>query len=143
MADWKPPKSGSPVWIEITATDMARSHKFYSTVFNWSWKNPEILGGSNDEEKPLMVDFNPDVNISGGISPPIQNPSPDKFIPRPGRGGIVLYFLVDDIEAIGQVIEDAGGKMVSEARKEGDHGVYRYFEDPDGNLGGVYQFKPM
>ena len=89
-----------------------------------------------------MVDFNPDVNLSGGISR-IQNPVAPKFAPRPGRGGIVLYFLVDDVELIGKVIEEAGGKMVSEAQKEGDHGLYRYFEDPDGNLGGVYQFKPM
>ncbi|KAM7184594.1 Glyoxalase/Bleomycin resistance protein/Dihydroxybiphenyl dioxygenase [Naviculisporaceae sp. PSN 640] len=142
MADWTPPKKGSPVWIEITATDMARSHKFYSTVFNWPWKNPEVLTSSNDDNKPAMVDFNPDVNLSGGIST-VQNLSPPKFAPRPGHGGIVLYFLVDDVEACGKVIEDAGGKMVSEARKEGDHGLYRYFEDPDGNLGGIYQFKPM
>ena len=144
MADWKPPKAGSPVWIEITSNDMARSHKFYSTVFSWPWKNPEILSSKEpaDATKPVMVDFNPDVNISGGISPP-QKLGASEFVPQPGRGGIVISWLVDDVEAIGKVIEDAGGKMLCEARKEGDHGVYRYFEDVDGNVGSVYQFKPM
>ncbi|KAK3353845.1 Glyoxalase/Bleomycin resistance protein/Dihydroxybiphenyl dioxygenase [Lasiosphaeria hispida] len=143
MADWKPPKTGSPVWIEITATDLARSHKFYSTVFNWTFKNPEVLTASDpDHSKPVMVDFNPDVNISGGISR-VQSSSAPKFAPHPGRGGICLYWLVDDVEATGKVIKEAGGKMLSEAQREGDHGLYRYFEDVDGNLGGVYQFKPV
>ncbi|KAM7212944.1 hypothetical protein V8F06_011699 [Rhypophila decipiens] len=95
MADWKPPKTGSPVWIEITATDLARSHKCYSTVFNWPWKNPEVLTQpiSNEENenqnKPVMVDFNPDVKLSGGITA-VQTISPPKFAPRPGNVGIIL-----------------------------------------------------
>ncbi|KAK1826805.1 Glyoxalase/Bleomycin resistance protein/Dihydroxybiphenyl dioxygenase [Podospora conica] len=141
MSDWKPPKTGCPVWIEITSTDMARSHKFYSTVFNWTWKNPEVLDTPSrpEDNKPVMVDFNPDVNISGGISL-AHHPSSDKFAPRPGRGGVVISWLVGDVEATAKVIEEAGGKMMSEARDEGGHGVYRYFEDVDGNLGSIYQF---
>lgn len=141
MSDWKPPKTGCPVWIEITATDLSRSHKFYSTVFNWTFKNPEVLDASPDakDTKPVMVDFNPDVNISGGISR-VREAAAPKFAPLPGRGGICLYWLVDDVEKIGEVIEKAGGKMLSAAEKEGEHGLYRYFEDTEGNLGGVYQF---
>lgn len=163
MADWKPPKAGSPVWIGITSNDMARclspfpslsltfcaklttlpqtAHKFYSTVFNWTWKNPEVLDTPPSEDtKPVMVDFNPDVNIAGGISVVQSLPAP-KFSPRPGHGGIVIYWLVDDVEATAKVIEEAGGKMMSEARDEGAHAVYRYFEDVDGNLGSIYQMK--
>lgn len=87
-----------------------------------------------------MVDFNPDVNIAGGISVVQSLPAPN-FSPRPGHGGIVIFWLVDDIEATAKVIEEAGGKMMSEARDEGAHAVYRYFEDVDGNLGSIYQFK--
>lgn len=160
MADWKPPKAGSPVWIGITSNDMARcssplpspltkanapppktAHRFYSTVFNWTWKNPEVLDNpSTEDNKPVMVDFNPDVNIAGGISVVQSLPAPN-FSPRPGHGGIVIFWLVDDIEATAKVIEEAGGKMMSEARDEGAHAVYRYFEDVDGNLGSIYQFK--
>ncbi len=86
-----------------------------------------------------MVDFNPDVNLSGGIQRAREEAA--KFAPRPGRGGIVVYWFVEDVEKIGAVIEEAGGKMLSETEKEGEHGLYRYFEDPAGNLGGVYQMK--
>jgi len=165
MADWTPPAKGCPVWIEICATDRARcafppthhhlskvplltfatkAHKFYSTVFNWTWKNSDVLTSdkADDATKPVMVDFNPSVNLSGGVTP-VRIPSPPTFTPHPGAGGIVVYWLVDDVEAIGATIEAAGGRMVSEARKEGEHGLYRYFKDVDGNLGGVYQFKGM
>jgi predicted enzyme related to lactoylglutathione lyase len=49
---------------------------------------------------------------------------------------------VEDLGKIAEVIVKAGGKMVGseEPVKEGESGVYRYFEDTEGNVGGVYQF---
>ena len=86
-----------------------------------------------------MVDFKPDVDLSGGIQR-VREAAP-MFTPRPGRGGICVYWFVEDVGKIGGVIEQAGGKMLSGPEKEGEHGLYRYFEDPSGNLGGVYQMK--
>ena len=35
--------------------------------------------------------------------------------------------------------EEAGGAMLSPAEKEGDHGLYRFFKDTEGNVGSIYQ----
>lgn len=144
VSPWPPSPPFLPPHSRVTKANRLpqTAHKFYSTVFNWTWKNPEVLDtpSSPEENKPVIVDFNPDVNISGGISLVQSLPAP-KFSPRPGRGGVVISWLVDDVEATAKVIEEAGGKMMSEARDEGGHGVYRYFEDVDGNLGSIYQLK--
>ena len=55
-----------------------------------------------------------------------------------------MYWLVEDLNKTVAVIETAGGKMIGskEPIKEGESaqaGVYRYFEDTEGNVGGVYQ----
>lgn len=46
---------------------------------------------------------------------------------------------MEDVEKIGEDIEKARGKILSSAEKEGDHGLYRFFEDTVGYLGGVHQ----
>jgi predicted enzyme related to lactoylglutathione lyase len=53
-----------------------------------------------------------------------------------------VFWLVEDLGKTAEMIERAGGKMVGseEPIKEGETGLYRYFEDTEGNVGGVYQF---
>jgi len=82
-----------------------------------------------------MMDFRPDVEFSGGIQ---KVPEPTGVM-KPGAAGIVVYWLVEDLEKIGTVIEEAGGKMLCDSQKEGKSGLYRLFQDTEGNVGGVYQ----
>ncbi|KAL2021661.1 hypothetical protein VTK56DRAFT_6753 [Thermocarpiscus australiensis] len=67
LADWKPPKFGSPVWLGITATDTARAEKFYSTVFNWKFKDTgkEAENKQAKSDETRLFDFNPDVFLTG------------------------------------------------------------------------------
>jgi len=107
--------------------------KFYATVFDWNFKpsTPEYPA-----ERLRMFEFQPDLALSGGIQI-----SPDKTgVMKPGHGGVCIYWLVEDVEAIVGVIEKAGGKILSGVEKEGKSGLYRFFEDTEGNVGGVYQF---
>ena len=161
MEDWKPPKFGSPVWVAIPAPDVERcknmippvgppppsvtpysnkadpfhaAHKFYSTVFNWTFKDAQDLE-ENPPERLRMMDFRPDIELSGGI---VKVPEPTGVM-KPGVAGVVVYYLVEDVDKIGTVIEEAGGKMLSDKQKEGKSGVFRLFQDPDGTVGGVYQ----
>ena len=83
-----------------------------------------------------MFDFRPSLELSGGI----QKSPHETGLVTPGRGGVTLYFLVEDLEKTSQAIEKAGGKMVSGPVKEGTSGLYRVFEDTEGNFGGAYQF---
>ncbi|KAK3380909.1 hypothetical protein B0H63DRAFT_474573 [Podospora didyma] len=145
MTDWKPPKFGSPVWVGLAATEVSRAEEFYSTVFNWKFKPSSSTTTTTEEPKPekaeqdhevRQFDFNPDVFLSGGI----QRVPESTGAFTAGRGGVCVYWLVEDVEKIGEVIEKAGGKMLSDVVKEGQAGLYRFFEDTEGNLGGVYQF---
>lgn len=85
-----------------------------------------------------MMDFNPDVALHGGI----VSASEGRGMPGAGPGGTCMYWIVDDLDRIAEVIEKAGGKMVGSTTpiKEGQSGLYRYFEDTEGNVGAVYKF---
>jgi predicted enzyme related to lactoylglutathione lyase len=113
------------------------AHKFYSEVFNWKFKEMEGEGAVEHPPSEIrMFDFSPDVSLSGGIQKLGEKTGPMKA----GPGGPVMYWLVEDIEKIGDVIEKAGGKMLTATAPEGKSGLYRFFEDTEGTIGGVYQF---
>ncbi|KAF7547399.1 hypothetical protein G7046_g9015 [Stylonectria norvegica] len=132
MAEWKPPAFGTPVWMAIPANDVSRASQFYDTVFKLPFKKNQPASSSKDELQ--VFDLNPSLNLNGGI----QKAPDSTGLVTPGRGGICLYWYVEDVDAIGQVIEKAGGKMLSDKAKEGEHGLYRYFEDTEGTVGAVY-----
>ncbi|KAL1869447.1 hypothetical protein VTK73DRAFT_3092 [Phialemonium thermophilum] len=132
MSDWKPPSFGSPCWLSISATDVARAHKFYSTVFDWKFKpeSKEYPGSSI-----RMFDFGPDLKLTGGI---LRVPD-ETGVLKTGHGGVSLHLIVDDLERSANAIIEAGGKILSKPKPEGKFGLYQYFEDTEGNLGSIYQ----
>ncbi|PKS06249.1 hypothetical protein jhhlp_006995 [Lomentospora prolificans] len=135
MADWKPPKFGHPCWVSISATDLPRAHKFYSTVFNWYFKPPR---GDKSDGPVQSFDFSPDINLSGGI---VLVPDHAGVL-KTGHGGTCMHWFVENIDKTSEVITSAGGKMLSGAQSEGGFGLYRYFEDTEGNIGSIYQIAP-
>lgn len=58
---------------------------------------------------------------------------------KTGPGGACLFWNVDDIEKIGEVIESAGGKNLTGVQNEGTNLRIRYFVDTEGNTGGAHQ----
>ncbi|KAK0709988.1 hypothetical protein B0T26DRAFT_653257 [Lasiosphaeria miniovina] len=136
MSDYKAPKFGSPVWIGIAAAEVSRAHDFYSAVFGWKFKDTPTIDGSSTADEIRQFDFRPDVGLGGGI---LRVPRPSGTAFAAGHGGVCIYWLVEDIDKISEAIESAGGKMVGATEKEGASGLYRLFEDTEGNLGGVYQ----
>lgn len=58
---------------------------------------------------------------------------------KTGHGGTTAFWLVEDLDKVSDTIVAAGGKMLSGPEPEGDFGVYRYFEDTEGNMGSVYK----
>ncbi|KAL2264598.1 hypothetical protein VTJ83DRAFT_7108 [Remersonia thermophila] len=138
---WTPPKLGSPVWLGISAKDVARAEAFYTEVFSWSFQaSPRKPEESEVDAKTRLVDWNPDVKLGGGIVPRPDGDDPTG-LPAAGPGGIVLYWLVEDLTKTAETIERAGGRMIGskEPIKEGANGLYRFFEDTEGNVGAVYQ----
>ncbi|KAF4341345.1 glyoxalase-like domain protein [Fusarium beomiforme] len=132
MSEWKPPAFGTPVWMSIPATDVGRAAEFYKTVFNFSFKDSK---DSHAEDELRRFDFNPSLGLTGGIQK-----APDhtgNF--APGKGGLLVYWFVENVDTIGPIVEKAGGKMLTEKEKEGEHGLYRFFQDTEGSVGAVYQ----
>jgi predicted enzyme related to lactoylglutathione lyase len=85
----------------------------------------------------MLFEFD-DPRVSGGVVKAPSDINEGKV--RGGRGGVCVWWLVADTETIAGEIEQAGGRMVSDVLKEGVNGLYRYFEDPEGNVGVAYQF---
>jgi predicted enzyme related to lactoylglutathione lyase len=152
MSEWKPPRFGTPCWVSIAATDVGRgtslssppsthrsganieaAAKFYETVFAFPFKADQAADYPKSEI--MMFDFNPDLNLSGGIQK-VKGPS---AVCQPGGSGVCMFWFVEDVNKSGEIIEKAGGKMRSGIVKEGKNGIYRYFEDTEGTIGGVYQ----
>ncbi|RGP64750.1 glyoxalaselike domain-containing [Fusarium sporotrichioides] len=132
MSDWKPPAFGTPVWMGIPAKDVTRASEFYKVVFDFSFAEATE---KHPQDQLMKFDFSPSLGLSGGIQK-----APDRtgnF--APGKGGVCIYWYVENVDTIGPIIEKAGGKMLSEKEKEGEHGLYRFFEDTEGSVGAVYQ----
>ncbi|KAH6986165.1 hypothetical protein BKA56DRAFT_579932 [Ilyonectria sp. MPI-CAGE-AT-0026] len=129
--DWKAPPFGTPCWMAIPAKDVGRASEFYDIVFKLPFKEQS---DSYPKDKIRLFDFNPALNLTGGILAPDDTGS---F--TTGKGGVCLNWFVEDVDAIAEVIEKAGGKMLTEKVKEGKSGLYRYFEDTEGTVGAVYQ----
>ncbi|KFH42100.1 hypothetical protein ACRE_071590 [Hapsidospora chrysogenum ATCC 11550] len=132
MSDWKPPPFGTPVWMAIPATDVGRATDFYKAVFNLAIINKP--GREDTSTEIRHFNLNPGLNISGGI---IKAPDSTGALSA-GRGGVVINWFVEDVDASAELIKKAGGKVISEKEKESDFGLYRYFEDTEGNVGAVY-----
>ncbi|KAJ4022475.1 hypothetical protein NW752_000323 [Fusarium irregulare] len=132
MSEWKPPAFGTPIWMGIPANDVTRASEFYKTVFKFSFSEETE---KHPKDQLMKFDFNPSLSLTGGIQ---KAPDHTGHF-APGKGGICIYWFVEDVEAIGSAIEKAGGKMLSEKEKEGEFGLYRFFEDTEGSVGAVYQ----
>lgn len=124
---------GTPMWIEIPAVDLQRARAFYAEVFDWTFPT---FGREPSTESAMFK-------------------MPDERLEKLGTGGSIVrvdakdhvrgkktthaYMLVDSIEDAMEKIQKAGGKQVSEKKDVGgDAGWIAQFEDPEGNLNGLY-----
>lgn len=114
------PTDGKICYIELPATDVARSVSFYQQIFGWSMRVHE--GGATSFDDP-----------TGGVSGMFVTEKQAVADP-----GFVVSIMVDDIRlTIGQ-IEEFGCEIVHPL---GFHPTEQvaHFRDPGGNLLGLYQ----
>jgi hypothetical protein len=119
---WSPPKDGTPCWINVLATDVQRGkHRrhmlivlttrsnecpllvakaFYSEVFNWSFNRTTTSEGQPlDPAEIAMFEVPGQPSPNGGIT----RVSASEWASSHGKGGVVLYLYVDDINPYEQV----------------------------------------
>jgi predicted enzyme related to lactoylglutathione lyase len=117
-----PPTSanGKICYLEIPTTDMARSVAFYQSVFGWRIRR-------RGDGATAFDDATGEVSGSWVTDrPPSANP------------GLLLYIMVDSVQATSDAIAAHGGRMVQPL---GFHPkeLIATFADPDGNVLGLYQ----
>ena len=117
-----PPNSGNGkiCYVEIPATDVARSSDFYRTVFGWAIRRRGDGATAFDDGVG---------EVSGAWvtgRPPAASP------------GLMLYIMVDDAAAILERVTENGGQVVQEIGRDAPEITAR-FRDPAGNVLGIYQ----
>jgi predicted enzyme related to lactoylglutathione lyase len=117
-------------WIEIRTHHIDSTAQFYESLFGWKITSKETAGGFD-----VWV-------FDTGHEPRLQNLRRGGIWLRPEGEplGIVVYIVVDDIEATLARVTELGGRIATPKMPIGA-GFGAYFNDLDGNLIGLYQEK--
>jgi len=114
--------NGQIGWIELHAEDGNKLAEFYENVFGWKI--------NRDPNMSDYVMFS-DGQLGGGFSTQQQ------------KAGGHMYLLTEDIDQSLKAVEAAGGKTtVPKTAISEEIGSWAQFEDPAGNLMGLFQQGP-
>lgn len=114
------PTNGKICYLELPATDIARSAKFYQKTFGWNVRTR--ANGS--------VAFD---DTTGQVSGSWIIGRPTAAAP-----GILFYIMVDSVEASVAAVVKHGGEIVQKIGLDAPEITAR-FRDPGGNIIGLYQ----
>lgn len=113
-------RTGKICYLELPATDIARSADFYERTFGWQVRR----------RGDGAVAFDDTVNAVSGTwvlgRPPASEP------------GLLVYIMVADAAAVVDAVAAAGCEIVRPIDPE-EREVHAWFRDPAGNVLGIYQ----
>jgi predicted enzyme related to lactoylglutathione lyase len=112
--------NGKICYIEMPATDIARSAGFYQQVFGWQTRQRGDGSTAFDDS-------------TGGVSGTWVLRRPPASVP-----GLLVYVMVDSVAATIDVIVANGGEIVQPIGADAPEITAR-FRDPAGNVIGLYQ----
>ncbi len=115
-----PDANGKICYVEIPATDIARSAEFYGKVFGWKTRRRGNGSTAFDD-------------TTGQVSGTWSTGRPPS-----GAPGLLIYIMVDDAAATCNTIAANGGEIVQPVGKDAPEITAR-FKDPAGNVLGIYQ----
>jgi len=112
--------NGKICYVELPATDVPRSVAFYQAVFGWTVRR-------RGDGHLAFDDSVGEVSGSWVVGrPPSKQP------------GLLLYIMVDSIDATIEAVIAHGGELVQPVGADAPEITAR-FRDPGGNLIGLYQ----
>ncbi len=114
-------------WFDIYVSDMTRAVAFYQTVLE---QTLEPIGDPTGETQ--MMSFPADMGVYGAGGALVKS-----NYARPGAGGTLVYFNVDNCATEESRIAAAGGKVVRPKFSIGEFGWVTLCEDTEGNLFGL------
>jgi uncharacterized protein len=112
--------NGKICYIEIPATDIARSAEFYKRVFGWNVRKRSDGSTAFDDK----------VNEVSGAWIVGRPPS--------GAPGLLVYIMVDSVAKTNEAVVANGGEIVQPIGVDAPEITAR-FRDPGGNVLGLYQ----
>jgi uncharacterized protein len=108
------------VHVEIPAANVEAAGKFYQELLGWKIQHDQELNYAMWEAG----------DGTGGGFPQVSDEAP--------AGHVLVYIHSDDIEADLKNVEKLGGKVVHPRAEIPHVGWYAFFEDPTGNVLGLY-----
>lgn len=113
-------------YLEIPAPDIAAAGAFFRSVFGW------VIKPSHLSEKTYWEFSTGDGQLTGGFDPSLAI----------GSGGVLLYLKVEKIDETLEAIQARGGTIVrNKFDIGGGYGFSALFNDPNGNLLGLFSFQ--
>lgn len=116
-------RNGKICYLEMPATDVAKSAELYSKVFGWNIRK-------RGDGATAFDDTTGEVSGAWVIGRP-ASPAP----------GLLFYIMVDSVEAAVKSLVAAGGTIVQPLGVDAPEITAR-FRDPGGNIIGLYQEPP-
>lgn len=124
-------KSNAIGWFDIYVTDMNRAVAFYESVLQ---QKLAPIGDPTGETQ--MMSFPADMGVYGAGGDLVKSSHA-----RPGAGGTLVYFSVEDCAQEEARVVAAGGKVVRPKFSIGEFGWVSLCEDTEGNLFGLSSMK--
>lgn len=124
-------KTNAIGWFDIYVNDMKRAVAFYESVLE---QKLESIGDPTGETQ--MMSFPADMSSYGAAGALVKSEHA-----RPGIGGTMVYFSVEDCSAEESRITAAGGKIVRPKFSIGQFGWVTLCEDTEGNMFGLNSMK--
>ena len=112
--------NGKICYVELPATDIARSSEFYQRVFGWNVRTRSNGSVAFDDSTG---------QVSGSW---IKGRSPAS------TPGVLFYIMVDSVEASAAAVVQNGCEIVQKIGMDAPELTAR-FRDPGGNIIGLYQ----
>lgn len=114
-------------WFDVYVDDMDRAMAFYETVFQ---QQLELIGDPTGET--VMRRFPANMGAYGAAGALVKSPHA-----RPGPGGTLIYFSVDDCAVEQARVAEAGGKVLRPKFSIGQFGWVALCMDSEGNMFGL------
>ena len=118
-------------WFDICVSDMKRAVTFYERVLQHKL---ESIGDPTGETQ--MMGFPTDMGVYGAGGALVKS-----NYARPGPGGTLVYFSVEDCATEESRVVAAGGKVVRPKFSIGEFGWVTLCEDTEGNMFGLSSMK--
>src|SRR3982751_2828925 len=105
---------GTPIWVDVTSSDLAKATRFYSELFGWQ-------GEDQGEEAGHYTMMRKDGKMVAAISPQMNPQAPPSW---------TTYIATPDAKATADKVRAAGGQVVMEPFEVMQAGHMAGFLDP-------------